>query len=60
MYYRHNIDYKYPDKCDEHMIVVKKKRDINFDENFDYLDRRFSRKVKNACFWLATNLVAFP
>ena len=60
MYYRHNIDYKYPDKCDEHMIVVKKKRDINFDENFDYVDRRFSRKVKNAFFWLATNLVAFP
>ena len=60
MYYKHNIDYKYPDRCDEHMITVNKKRDINFDENFDYIDRRFSRKIKNACFWLATNVIVFP
>ena len=60
MYYRHNLDYKYPDKCDEHMIEVKHLADTNFDENFDYIDRRFSRKVKNFFFSLATNVIVFP
>lgn len=60
MYYRHDIDYSYPARSDEHMIEVKHKRDINFDENFDYIDKSFSRKVKNVLFWLATNIIAFP
>lgn len=60
MYYKHEMDYKYPDRCDEHMIEVAHKRDINFDENYDYIDRRFSRKIKNMFFWLATNIIVFP
>ena len=32
MYYRHNLDYKYPERSDEHMITVKHLRDTNFDE----------------------------
>ena len=34
-FYRHNLDYKYPEKCDEHMITVKHLRDTHFDENFN-------------------------
>ena len=60
MYYRHNLDYKYPDKCDEHMLVVKRVRETNFDENYDYIDKKKSRKVKNFFFALAMNLIVFP
>ena len=35
MYYRHNLDYKYPNRSDEHMITVKHLRDTHFDENFN-------------------------
>ena len=30
-YYRHQLDYQYPDQCDEHMITVKKLYDLNFE-----------------------------
>ena len=39
MYYRHNLPYEYPDKCDEHMIAVKHLRDVNLDENYPYLQK---------------------
>ena len=36
MYYRHNLNYQYPEKCDEHMISVKHIRDVNCDEHYPY------------------------
>ena len=45
MYYRHNLDYKYPERSDEHMITVKHLRDTHFDENFQYLPKGFKHKV---------------
>ena len=41
MYYRHNLDYQYPDRCDEHMITVKHLRDVTLDENYPYLQNSF-------------------
>ena len=41
MYYRHNLPYKYPEKCDEHMISVKHLRDVNLDVNYPYLQKGF-------------------
>lgn len=41
MYYRHNADYQYPERCDEHMITVKKVREVSIDENFPYLQSGF-------------------
>ena len=46
MYYRHNLDYVYPEKSDEHMIEVKHLRDTNFDENHKYYNPTFFHKVK--------------
>ena len=60
MYYRHNLDYKYPEKCDEHMIEVKHIRDTNFDENYPYLEKGFWAKVKRGLLFLALNLLAIP
>lgn len=39
MYYRHNLAYQYPEKCDAHMITVKHLRDVNLDVNYPYLQK---------------------
>lgn len=59
MYYRHNLDYKYPEKSDEHMITVKHLRDTNFDENFNYLDKSLWCKIKRVILWILLNTVVF-
>lgn len=41
MYHRHNLDFQYPEKCDEHMIHVKHLRDVNLDEDYPYLQKSF-------------------
>ena len=41
MYFRHNLPYEYPHKCDAHMIDVKHLRDITLDENYPYLQKGF-------------------
>ena len=48
MYYRHNLPFQYPDKCDEHMIAVKHLRDVNLDENYPYLQKSFWFKCQRA------------
>ena len=59
MYYRHNLDYKYPERSDEHMITVKHLRDTNFDENYKYLPSGFWHKVKRGVLWVALNFFMF-
>ena len=59
MYFRHDLDFKYPDRSDEHMITVKHLRDTNFDENYEYLPKGFWHKFKRACLWLLLNPLVF-
>ncbi len=58
-YYRHNLDYKYPQRSDEHMITVKHLRDTHFDENYQYLEKGFWHKVKRAALVVSLYLVGF-
>ena len=60
MYYRHNLNYVYPTRSDEHMITVKHLRDINFDENYPYLEKGVWHKIKRGILWVLLNLLAFP
>lgn len=61
MYYKHNLTkYKYPEQCDEHMITVKRVRKLNFDENYRYLDKRFSFKLKKLIYFPLLYGVVFP
>lgn len=60
MYYRHNLDYEYPSRSDEHMIKVEHKYDTHFDEDYDYLDKTTSRKIKTFFFGVSMNLIVFP
>lgn len=60
MYYRHKLDYKYPERSDEHMITVKKLREVNLDENYPYLDTSRWYKFKRGVLFVVLNLIAFP
>lgn len=55
MYYRHNLDYKYPERSDEHMISVRHVRDVNFDENYPYFQKSFGFKCKRVLLFVLLN-----
>jgi len=46
MYYRHNLNYQYPQRSDQHMIDVKHLRDVVLDENYPYLQKSFLFKCQ--------------
>ena len=59
MRYYEEHGYVYPSRSDEHMIEVKKLRDITFDENYPYVDKSFWFKVKRVFFWIMLNPLVF-
>jgi len=60
MYYKHDLDYVYPDRCDEHMITVNKKRDIDFNEDYPYLKKGFLYGFIRAVFFVLLHIIVFP
>lgn len=60
MYYRHDLDIKYPDRCDAHMITVKHLRDVTVDEHYPYLRKDFLYKCIRSFLWVACNVLVFP
>ena len=48
MYYRHDLDYQYPERPDEHMIDVAHLRDVVLDEKYPYLQKSFWFKCQRA------------
>ncbi len=60
MYHRHNLDYKYPDRSDEHMITVKHLRDTHFDEKYNYAQKGFLGWIKRVTFFIVVNLLGIP
>ena len=59
MYYKHDLDYTYPSRSDEHMINVKHLRDVNLDENYPYLQKSFWYKCKRVFLWIMLYSVIF-
>ena len=60
MYYKHNLGYKYPEKPDEHMITVKRVRELKLDEKYEYMPRGFGYKFLRVCYFVLLNLIVFP
>ena len=60
MYYRHNLDYKYPDRSDEHMLILKRTRELKLDKNYEYMPRGFAFRVKRALVAAVLHLIVFP
>lgn len=60
MYYRHDLDYVYPDKSDAHMLSLKCTRKITLDENYAYLPRGAAFRVQRAVVAALLHLIVFP
>ena len=59
MYYRNNLGFDYPDRCDAHMLTVKHHRDVVLDTDYPYLQKSFWFKCQRAFYWLMQNLIIF-
>ena len=60
MYYKAELGYKYPERTDEHMINVKKRREVVLDENYPYLQKGFWFGCLRGIYWLGVNVIIFP
>jgi 1-acyl-sn-glycerol-3-phosphate acyltransferase len=60
MYYKEDLGYVYPDRSDEHMISVKRVREIKFDVNYNYYDKTIWNKFKRGVLWVLLNTIVFP
>ena len=60
MYYRHNLDYVYPERSDQHMLVLKRTRELTLDENYEYMPHGFWFRVKRVLVASLLHLVVFP
>ena len=59
MYYKHNLNYTYPSRSDEHMIDVKHLRDVDLNESYPYLQKSFWFKCKRVFLWVMLYAVIF-
>lgn len=59
MYYRHNLDITYPDRCDEHMLEVNATKQVEIDENYPFLLKTFYFKFMRSIYWLGVNGIVF-
>ena len=59
MYYRHNLNFEYPDRCDEHMIAVNETKQVKVDENYPFLQKSFGFKLLRSIYWLGVNGIVF-
>ena len=60
MYYRHELEYNYPDQCDGHMITVKRKKEIKFDTEYPYINKSKGYKFMRGIYWFLINTIVFP
>lgn len=59
MYFRHDLDFKYPDRCDEHMITVNAKKKVEVDEKYPFLQKSLFFKLQRSVYWLGVNGIVF-
>ena len=60
MYYKHELDYTYPDNCDAHMIEVNRVKEVVIDESYPYLDRSRRFKIMRIIYRILINSIVFP
>ena len=60
MYYRHNLNFTYPERSDEHMLKLKRTRTIELDKNYDYMPHGAMFKIKRALVAAVLHIIVFP
>lgn len=60
MYYRHNLDFTYPERSDQHMLELKRTRQLELDENYEYMPHGFWFRIKRALVAAVLHVIVFP
>ena len=60
MYYRHNLNFTYPERSDAHMLELKRTRDIHLDKDYPYMPSGVWFRIKRALVAAVLHLVVFP
>ena len=60
MYYKHDLDYTYPERSDEHMLELKRTREIVLDENYEYMPHGIGFRIKRFLVAVVLHLIVFP
>ncbi len=60
MYYRHNLNYTYPERSDQHMLILKRTREIHLDKDYAYMPKGAWFRIKRALVATVLHLVVFP
>ena len=60
MYYKHNLDITYPERSDDHMLTLKRTREIKLDPSYKYMPSGFWFRVKRFGVAFLLNTVVFP
>ena len=60
MYYRHDLDFKYPDRSDGHMLELKRTHKLFLDKDYDYMPRGIGFRIKRALVAAVLHLIVFP
>ena len=60
MYYRHDLDYKYPERSDEHMLVLDKSFELELGVDYEYMPKGFAHLIKRALVAALLHTIVFP
>ena len=60
MYYRHTLNYEYPQRSDQHMLTLKRTRELNLDENYEYMPSGKWFMVKRFLVACVLHTIIFP
>ena len=60
MYYRHDLDYTYPERSDQHMLSLKRTREIKLDESYKYMPRGILFRIERFFVAILLHLIVFP
>ena len=60
MYYRHQLNFEYPERSDQHMLTLKRTNPIELDEHYKYMPRGVCFRIQRAVVALLLHLIVFP
>ena len=60
MYYRHDLNYTYPEKSDRHMLELKRTYKLELDENYKFMPRGAWFRISRALVASLLHLIVFP
>jgi hypothetical protein len=60
MYYRHDLNYTYPERSDMHMLNLKRTKTLHLDKDYQYMPSGVWFRIKRALVAAVLHLIVFP